>query len=250
MNAAPTTKLTTKEKQFAAALAAGATMAAAYKQVYSDRAGRRAAEANARQILRRERVVAEVQRLRRYPPPDNFTAIQEYAIAKLIDMAESDSNPAVRHRAMTTLLEHADKGLRQPPPPRQAVATADKKDDNATLIADLHVLYQKALGSGMTRPAQIQRLPEAQDNDVLVEEDITPERGDTRLVESAMEFSPIHGHGEQSDDDRVGEEERRRDGGAVLREAAEEIAVQADEYQWVSVPGSFGKARRMRVRVR
>jgi hypothetical protein len=109
MTAEPIGKLTRKEKEFARAIAAGETMAAAYARAYSDRATRRAAEANARQVLKRGRVAAEVQRQRRYPSPDNYAAIQEYAIAKLIDMAESDSNPAVRHRAMTTLLEHAEK---------------------------------------------------------------------------------------------------------------------------------------------
>ena len=43
----PAEKLTRKEQQFAVAIAGGATLSAAYAQVYSDRAGRRAAEANA-----------------------------------------------------------------------------------------------------------------------------------------------------------------------------------------------------------
>src|SRR5262249_6962922 len=126
MNDQPAEKLTRKEQQFAVAIAGGATLAAAYAQVYSDRAGRRVAEANARQVLRRGRVAAEVQRLRRYPPTDDFVALQNYAIAKHIDAAESD-NPAVRHQALTTLLKRADKGLRQSPPSRPTVAVPGQK---------------------------------------------------------------------------------------------------------------------------
>jgi hypothetical protein len=128
-------KLTRKEKEFAVAIAGGATLAAAYAKAYSDRAGRKAAEANARQVIRRERVAAEIERLRRYPPPDNFRAIREFAIEKLLKMAESDPNPVVRHRAMTTLLEHAEDGLRKSPALQQPTVAPIKKVDNAKIIA-------------------------------------------------------------------------------------------------------------------
>jgi hypothetical protein len=143
----PAAKLTRKEREFAAAIAGGATLAAAYAKAYSDRAGRKPAEANARQVLRRERVAAEVERLRRYPPPDNFEAIREFAIEKLLKMAESDPNSVARHRAMRTLLEHSADGLRKSPALQQPTIAPVKKVDSAEIVAELRRLYQKSLGT-------------------------------------------------------------------------------------------------------
>jgi hypothetical protein len=76
MAISPVSKLTEKERRFAAALASGLGPTAAYRQVYSSSAGSRAAQANGRQVAKRERVIAEVERLRRYPPADNYNGIR------------------------------------------------------------------------------------------------------------------------------------------------------------------------------
>jgi hypothetical protein len=91
MTADRASRLTEKERRFAAAIASGLGPTRAYKEVYSALAGNRAAQANGRQVAKRERVIAEIERLRRYPAPDNFNALQELAITKLIDMAQGQN---------------------------------------------------------------------------------------------------------------------------------------------------------------
>jgi hypothetical protein len=116
----------------------------------------------------------------------------------LIDMAESDSNPAVRHRALTTLLEHSEKGLRQQPPPQ--TTAPEKKVDGSAVIAELRLLYEKALGP---RPlAQIKPMPDSPVNDLPSEETVTPEQeqDDTQLMEREIESSVTSGGAEDTSD--------------------------------------------------
>jgi hypothetical protein len=181
----PASKLTQKESRFAAALASGVGQAQAYRLVYSSRAGNRAAQANGRQVAMRARVKAEVERLRRYPSPDNFAGIREYAIAKLIDMAESDLNPAVRHRALTTLLEHGGKGLQHPPPARQAAAVLRRKEDIDAILDDMRCLYQKELAIETVRPGIEETDPPP--SNLLSKENVTPQPDNTDPLESETE---------------------------------------------------------------
>ena len=82
--------LSAKERLFAEKLADGLGPTDAYRSVYSNSAASRTAQANGRQVAKRPRVIAEVERLRRNPPPNNFRAIKEFAVEKLFKMAESD----------------------------------------------------------------------------------------------------------------------------------------------------------------
>src|SRR5215471_4671389 len=108
-----TRTLSEKERRFAEALVGGLGPTAAYREIYSSIARTRTAQVNGQQVARRQRVIEEVERLRRNPSPNNFQAIKEFALAKLYKMAETDANPVARHRAMASLLRSAESGLRR-----------------------------------------------------------------------------------------------------------------------------------------
>jgi hypothetical protein len=238
-------RLTEKERRFAAAIASGMGPTAAYRYVYSNSAGNRAAQANGRQVARRERVAQEIERQRRYPA-NNFSALQEFAITKLIDMAQGDLNPAVRHKAMTTLLEHADRGLRQPPPPPHTTAArARGDDDRAKIIADLRSLYQKA-GIKRTHHAMGPASEECV-NDSPNEYNATAEQGDSQLADITIALDGLNGSKSCLAAGDSGAEEPR-----VGPEAVQPVAASAAEEkcEWVNLPGYFGKARRVRVPIR
>jgi hypothetical protein len=146
--------LSAKERLFAEKLADGLGATEAYKSVYSNSAANRTAQANGRQIARRQRVIEEVDRLRRNPPANNFRALKEFAVGKLLKMAESDPNATARHRAMATLLKYADSGLRRQPAPQQSpqrtLGAHNAKADKGKIIEELRLIYAQALGT----PAQ------------------------------------------------------------------------------------------------
>jgi hypothetical protein len=244
MAVGPVSKLTEKEKRFAAALAAGLGPTAAYRQVYSSVAGNRAAQANGRQVAKRERVIAEVERLRRYPPAENFRAIQDYAVAKLIDLAENDANPMVRHKAMISLLEHAQEGLRQPQPPQPAAIPPDKKLDKSKIIAELRLLYAKALGT--RRPAQIESAADSA-KDLWSEEYVAAKQDDTRPADRELGAVCC---ADRDSVDGCADVEEQRAVCQVVTPGTTAGSADANQYEWVYLPGHFGKARRVRVRVR
>jgi hypothetical protein len=244
MTAEPTGKLTRKEKRFAAAIAAGETMAEAYARTYSSRAGRHAAESNARQVLKRPRVAAEVQRLRRHPPAENFAALREFAIEKLVEMAESDANPMARHKALSTLLEHSEEGLRRPAPP-PAVVTPDNSVDRRKIIEELHKLYEKALGPKQL--AQNESEPEALVNDQWDEDDITAKPDDGQSAD--RELGAVHNGDGHPGDGCADIEEQGVVGQLAPQDGTMLRPANADQYEWVALPGYFGKARRVRLRV-
>ena len=78
----PPSRLTEKERRFAEALVSGLGPTAAYRRVYSSLAGNRAAQANGRKVAKRPRVLDELERLRKYPPADSYSAIQNLAVSK------------------------------------------------------------------------------------------------------------------------------------------------------------------------
>jgi hypothetical protein len=172
-------RLTAKEKTFASAIAGGATLWVAYQRAYSDRASRSVADANARKVLRRPKVAAAIEEMRRHPQPDNFEGVREFAFELLIQIAEGDPDPVVRHRAIKTLLAHAEKGLRRSPPPQPTVSVPDKKVNREQIIAELRAIYQRELGAPTKVPPQA--------NLLLVDAaaaDLSPDVGETRAVAS------------------------------------------------------------------
>ena len=238
----PAAKLTRKEREFAAAIAGGATLRDAYARVYSDRAGRRAAEANARQVLRREKVAAEVEHLRRYPPAGSFQAIREFAIEKLLRMAESDPNSVARHRAARTLLEHSEDGLRKSPALQQPTIAPVKKVDSAEIVAELRRLYQKSLGT--VPPALIGGANVSPVNGIPRGDNVVARREDTQLEEPEIES------GATANRNGAGNPEELEGGGEPpLQEVIEKRPATTERYQWVRLPGRFGRASLARVRV-
>lgn len=232
-----TRTLSKKEKQFADALASGLSPTDAYRTIYSSTAGNRTAQANGRQVARRQRVIEEVERLRRNPSPNNFHALKEFAVEKLLKMAESDPDPRLRHRATTTLLRYANEGLRRQPPPPQTASEPRAKPDRNAIIKELHQIYAAALVNRTVQPPPAELIPPARFGASLVQ-DVTPESSDDPLAAPDTEFSSTENGG-------VGVEQPDLGDGPGLPDLSKTA-----EYQWVQAPGCFGKTSKVRIRVR
>jgi hypothetical protein len=244
-----TRTLSAKERLFAEKLADGSGPTAAYKAVYSNSAASRTAQANGRQVARRPRVIAEVERLRRNPPPNNFHAIKEFAVEKLLKMAESDPSPTARHRAMATLLKYADSGLRrQPAPqqcPQQTLGSHKAKFDRGQIVEELRLIYERGLGT--PPPAQIRSTPDSVmelpgEDDSILKRDGPQEPeigsgtnfgGELNARDSEVELGDQHGVGEPPQ-----------------REVSEESDLNSDRFELRRLPGRFGRGSFVRRLVR
>src|SRR5215471_14627941 len=110
----PARELTDKERRFARALAAGASQAWAYCEIYSREASRSTQRANGHHIAKRPLVMEEIKRLRRLPAVDDYAGIKTKMIERLLEVAENDRNSVAQHRSIVTLIRYADEGaLRQ-----------------------------------------------------------------------------------------------------------------------------------------
>jgi hypothetical protein len=54
-------------------------------------------------------VAAEIKRLRRLPPVDDYAEIKKQMIERLLEIAENSKNSVAQHRAITSLIRYADE---------------------------------------------------------------------------------------------------------------------------------------------
>ena len=242
--------LRAKERLFAEKLADGLGPTDAYKSVYSTSSSSRTAATNGGKIAKRPRVVEEVQRLRQNPPPNNFRAIKEFAVEKLLKMAESDPNPTARHRAMATLLKYADSGLRRQPAPQQSpqltLGAHKTKLSRDQILKELKSLYTQGL---RTPPAQIRSVPDSvvdlpsEDNPIL-------KRDDAQFVDPEIDSGANFGSGLNDRDSEADLGDQHGVDEPSEREFAEGSAVSADSFELQRLPGRFGKESYVRRLVR
>jgi hypothetical protein len=243
--------LSAKERLFAEKLADGLGPTDAYKSVYSNSSASRTAQVNGWQIAKRPRVVAEVERLRRNPSPTNYRGIKEFAVEKLLKMAESDPNPTARHRAMATLLKYADSNLQRQPaphqPPQRTLGAHNTKLDRVQIVKELQLLYERGLGA--PPPAQVRSVPDSV-VDLPSEDNPFLKRDDTQLAEPEIDSGT-----------NFGGELNARDSEAELggqhgvdeqpqRDVSEGSDVNLDRFELRRLPGRFGRASYVRRLVR
>jgi hypothetical protein len=248
---AVTRTLSTKERLFAEKLADGFGATDAYKSIYSNSSASRTAQVNGARIAKRPRVIAEVERLRRTPPPNNFRSIKEFAVEKLLKMAETDASPTARYRAMAALLKYADAGLRRQPAPQQSpqrtLGAHTVKADQGKIIQELRLLYAKALGAPL--PEQIGSAPDSA-VDLPSEYSPTLKGDDTQFVEPEIDFGPNFGGELNARDSEVELGNQRGFDEPPQQEVSERGDEISDRFELRRLPGRFGRASYVRRLVR
>jgi hypothetical protein len=194
-------------------------------------------------VARHPAVAAEVQRLTLLHSPHDVVAQAEHVAARLLELTKS-AEPAVALRAIAQWAKLAETGLLKPP-----AATVRQRDaatpppDRARIVNELRAIYHRTLAAegqhgnelvGSTRP---EALPAAEGQS-FADDALSGELAPASAIDKPLELT------RSSSTDEVA------DGGLVLSEGDEGTSANDDEFEWVNVPGSFGKARKVRVRVR
>lgn len=221
--------LTHKQRKFAELLASGCTKVDAFRQAYpSDRRGQATAYEGSKRVARHPAVAAEVQRLTLLRSPHDAAAQAEHIAARLLELTKSPE-PTVALRAIGQWAKLAKGGLLPPTIPAKQGNVVPEHIERTRLLEDLRGLYQKALGTnGQPRRELV----------VSTDPPSTQEAEPVSTMEEAVQSAPDF----PADQDA--------DGGSFQLTASEEGTLDSDEYEWQQQPGSFGKARRVRVRVR
>jgi hypothetical protein len=228
--------LTAKQQRFAELLASGSTKVDAFRQAYpSDRRGKGTAWEGSKRVARHPAVAAEVQRLTLLRSPHDMVAQAEHIAARLLELSKN-SEPSVALRAIAQWGKLAEAGLLKPSPggAKQGNVAAGHIE-RARIIDELRGLYEKALGPSW--PQQNELVPSTNaatqeaDGQILSDGAVLGER--TAIL---TEDEPLLTESPES--------------GSVPPGLPEEAVPQTDEYEWQYQPGSFGKIRRVRVRVR
>jgi len=218
--------LTFRQQRFAK-VAAGCTKAEAFRRAYpSDRRGNGTLWEGAKRVGRVPKVKAEIQRLTLLRSPHDAAAQAEHVAARLLELTK-DPDPAVALRAIAQWGKLVEAGLLKP---HSAADDAEK----ARLVDELMALYHEEFAAeGQAEP--LRPLTPDQREDAAAVIDVESEEMPPM---SEVEAPPIRSLLPSTDKDDAGR--------PVLEEAPEESAV----YEWKSLPGYFGKPRRVRVRVR
>lgn len=139
--------LNSRQMQFAASVAAGKSLVTAYRETYKpadDKAP--SVYQNAKRAARNPKIAAQIKALQTelLPGPDDVAKIRGHALSVAIRLSVSSEDDRVRLKAATWLYQEAEKwtALEEARPCGQA---ARPRDERATIIAELHALYRKAL---------------------------------------------------------------------------------------------------------
>jgi hypothetical protein len=194
-------------------------------------------------VARLPQVAAEVQRLTLLHSPHDAAAQADHVAARLLELSKSQE-PAVALRAIAQWGKLAEAGLLKPP--TTAAVQGDviaRRIERARMIDDLKGLYEKAFGAkGPQRNELVVSTKTQSIEEVdcqIVSDGAVP--GELPAI-SAMDQS-LQSLPECPTDQEAA-------GTPIPPEVTEEAVQQEDEYEWQYQPGSFGKPRRVRVRVR
>jgi hypothetical protein len=232
--------LTAKQRRFAELLASGSTKVDAFRRAYpSDRRGKATAWEGSKRVARHPAVAAEVQRLALLRSPHDMVAQAEHIAARLLELSKS-SEPSVALRAIAQWGKLAEAGLLKPPTTAaEQCDVAIRPMETAGIIDQLRGLYAKALGENWRRnELAAPTTTEEADGQIMSDGELLGE-----LPGISMEEEPLQSLPEFLTNQDAGD-------GPVSPEVPEEAVLQTDEYEWQYQPGSFGKPRRVRVRVR
>jgi hypothetical protein len=234
--------LTSKQRRFAELLAAGSTKVDAFRQAYpSDRRGKGTEWEGANRVARLPQVAAEVQRLTLLHSPHDAQAQSQHIQARLIELSKS-SEPSVALRAIAQWGKLAQAGLLKTPTDVTPPYVAAPQSERARIIDELRGLYQKALGPEGQHPNELPGSTNAESiQESYCHTFYDGASGEPPAISVAEE--PLQSLPECPTDQETG-------GTPAPPEVMEEAVQQPDEYEWQYQPGSFGKPRRVRVRIR
>jgi hypothetical protein len=132
---------------FAANVAAGKPLVAAYRESYkpaNDKAP--SVYQNAKRAAKHPQIAAQIKALQTQllPGPDDVAKIRGHALSVAIRLSVSSEDDRVRLKAATWLYQESEKwaALEAAKPRDQAARPGDER---ATIIAELRALYRKAL---------------------------------------------------------------------------------------------------------
>jgi hypothetical protein len=230
--------LTFKQTRFAELVASGCSKVEAFRQAYpSDRRGRGTASEGAKRVARLPKVQAEVQRLSLLRSPYDATAQAQHIVARLLDLSK-DPDPAIALRAIAQWGKLAEAGLLKPP------GIDDTERDR--LVDELVGLYERASAVRVQNETVllapgIPKSEEESDGQV-----VDVEIADTELSE-AVPLPVVEELPSQSLPPWVAHHKTAE--GLDQPECTQQHTATTPEYEWVNLPGHFGKARRRRVRI-
>ena len=138
--------LNSRQMQFAAGVASGKPLVTAYREIYkpSDEKAPSVYQ-NAKRAAKHPQIAAQIKALQTQllPGPDDVAKIRGHALSVAIRLSVSSEDDRVRLKAATWLYQEAERwrALEAFPPRNQAARPGDER---ATIIAELHALYQRA----------------------------------------------------------------------------------------------------------
>jgi hypothetical protein len=230
--------LTHKQRTFAELVAGGCSKVDAFRRAYpSDRRGKQTEWQGAKRVARQPKVIAEIERLSLLRAPHDFVAQADHVAARLLELTK-DSDPVVALRAIAQWAKLAEAGLFKPP-----VIDNTERD---RLVDELMAFYERASAVKIQNETVLLApgIPKSEaEGDGLV---VDVESADTELSE-ALPLPVIEELPSKSLPPWVAHHKTSE--GFDQSECTQQHTATAPEYEWVNLPGHFGKARRRRVRI-
>jgi len=229
--------LTHQQRLFAELLASGCTKVEAFRRAYPSNQRSKTTEwQGGKRVAGLPQVQDEVKRLTLLRSPHDVAAQSEHIAARLLELTK-DSDPEVALRAIAQWSKLAEAGLLKPP---IVAGHAAPTIDRAQVISKLRSLYHKALGPPQTGTQLLDPQPSAAKD------------ADGFVIEGAHEPTTITGPALLSTQDELPPalQAAQNDGDDQAQtEVPAKRSRWPGEYEWQYLPGSFGKARRARVRI-
>ena len=138
-------KLNSRQKQFAASVAAGKPLVAAYREVYQPANGKAPSTyRNAKRAAKHPGISARIEELELEPCPaaKDPQALYEHGLATIIQVSKSPEDRRVQLQAAQWLCAEAEKRARLEALRLEKVRPPERRED---VIAELRAIYRRAL---------------------------------------------------------------------------------------------------------
>jgi hypothetical protein len=138
--------LNSRQKQFAAKVAAGKSLIGAYREVYQPENGKVAtAYRNAKRKAKHPGIAVRIHELQEelLPAPEDMKAVYGHGLATIIQLSNSCEDGKVRLSAAQWLCAEAEK--QEEKRRRLEAGKEEREQPREEIIAELRALYRKAL---------------------------------------------------------------------------------------------------------
>jgi hypothetical protein len=231
--------LTHKQRTFAELVAGGCSKVDAFRRAYpSDRRGKQTEWQGAKRVARQPKIIAEIERLSLLHAPHDAAAQAEHITARLLELTKS-REPGVALRAIGQWAKMMEAGLLKVP-------LAAHASERERLVDDLMAFYEKAAvvkaqNEIALPPPAIPKsegefhgpVVDIESDDTALSEVVPPPVVEELPSRSLPPSFANHGTSDGRDQP----------------EPTQQQTTTTPEYQWVNLPGHFGKARKRRVRI-